>query len=481
MTIDHDHGDGHHHHHGGLKHYHDEDMQSLVAQDRQAAQPRQVLPLGAGSGREGRAEHPALQGHPVVQGRSGALRVPGRAHDPRRRPPAAWKDGEKRDSRIVFIGRNLPEEKIRQGFESCAERCIARCSVLEAASDRRRLRMSTVTDTRHTRLRRRPHARGRRRRAGGRRAFPRPHRRVRARRGGAAAGRAASGDRSGASPCMAAASCRRPRDGERIVTGGDDGKVVVDRRQTATRSPIATDDKRRWIDHVAAGPDGAVGWSAGKTAFVRTGKGEARSLDVPSTRRRAGLRAQGLAARDRPLQRRVALVSERAGRARELEWKGSHLDVAFSPDGRFLVTAMQEPTLHGWRARRRQAHADVRLFGAGALVRLDRGRQVARDLAAPSSSCCGRSRARTARWARQPRMFAARAARLVVVACHPQQEVVAVGYADGTVLLVRIDDGAEVLAKKPATRRSRRWPGTRHSWPSGRRGRTRRAVIDLAH
>ena len=32
-----------------------------------------------------------------------------------------------------------------------------------------------------------------------------------------------------------------------------------------------------------------------------------------------------------------------------LEWKGSHLDVAFSPDGQFLVTAMQEPTLHGWR------------------------------------------------------------------------------------------------------------------------------------
>ena len=30
-----------------------------------------------------------------------------------------WKDGEERTSRIVFIGRNLPEEKIRQGFESC--------------------------------------------------------------------------------------------------------------------------------------------------------------------------------------------------------------------------------------------------------------------------------------------------------------------------------------------------------------------------
>ena len=30
-----------------------------------------------------------------------------------------WKDGEARQSRLVFIGRELPEEKIRQGFEGC--------------------------------------------------------------------------------------------------------------------------------------------------------------------------------------------------------------------------------------------------------------------------------------------------------------------------------------------------------------------------
>jgi G3E family GTPase len=30
-----------------------------------------------------------------------------------------WQDGEKRTSRIVFIGRHLPEDKIRKGFESC--------------------------------------------------------------------------------------------------------------------------------------------------------------------------------------------------------------------------------------------------------------------------------------------------------------------------------------------------------------------------
>jgi G3E family GTPase len=30
-----------------------------------------------------------------------------------------WNDGEERTSRIVFIGRKMPEEKIRVGFEGC--------------------------------------------------------------------------------------------------------------------------------------------------------------------------------------------------------------------------------------------------------------------------------------------------------------------------------------------------------------------------
>ena len=36
-----------------------------------------------------------------------------------------------------------------------------------------------------------------------------------------------------------------------------------------------------------------------------------------------------------------------------------------------------------------------------------------------------------------------------VVACHPRQPITAVGYADGMVLVVRNDDGAEILAKRP--------------------------------
>ena len=60
---------------------------------------------------------------------------------------------------------------------------------------------------------------------------------------------------------------------------------------------------------------------------------------------------------------------------------------------------------------------------------------------------------------KQPQHRGADGAAVEVVACHPKQDVVAVGYADGFVLLVRIDDGAEVLARKPGGARSPRWPG----------------------
>src|SRR6478672_1849199 len=71
-------------------------------------------------------------------------------------------------------------------------------------------------------------------------------------------------------------------DGAAVVTGGDDGKVFSTDARGESRL-IATDAKRRWIDHVAAGPDGVVAWSAGKTAFALAAKGEPRSIDVQST------------------------------------------------------------------------------------------------------------------------------------------------------------------------------------------------------
>jgi WD40 repeat protein len=50
---------------------------------------------------------------------------------------------------------------------------------------------------------------------------------------------------------------------------------------------------------------------------------------------------------------------------------------------------------------------------------------------------------------KQPLVLAPFEHRVETVACHPRQDIVAAGYGDGLVLLVRVEDGAEILAKKP--------------------------------
>src|SRR5262245_11751101 len=155
-------------------------------------------------------------------------------------------------------------------------------------------------------------------------------------------------------------------DGQFVVTGGDDGKVFVTNAQ-GEPGEIATDPKRRWIDRVAAGPDSAIAWSAGKQAFVKTAKGEQRTLDLPSS-------VGGLAFAPKGFRLAIAhyggaslwFPNARDAKPEFLEWKGSHLDISFSPDGRFLVTSMQEPTLHGWRVVDAK---HMRLSGYAARVR----------------------------------------------------------------------------------------------------------------
>ena len=237
-------------------------------------------------------------------------------------------------------------------------------------------------------------------------------------------------------------------DGTRIVTGGDDGKVVVS-DATGASSVIATDAKRRWIDRVALGPDGAVAWSAGKQAFVRTGKGEDRVLEASST-------VGGLAFAPKGFRLAIAhyngatLWFPNAPQSvpERLEWKGSHLDVTFSPDGRFLVTSMQEPTLHGWRL---VDGKHMRMAGYAAKVRAMDWTPGGKWLATSGSTdlILWPFQSKDGPMGKAPKMLAPSEKRVVAVACHPTQDVAAAGYENGLLLLVRIEDGAEILARKP--------------------------------
>jgi G3E family GTPase len=112
---DHDHG----HSHGGLKHYHDEDMQSISLSNDKALDPDKFFPW---------VQNLVQVEGPNILRSKGILSF---KDDPQRFAfqgvhmmldgdhQRDWRADEPRLSRIVFIGRNLPEEKIRTGFESC--------------------------------------------------------------------------------------------------------------------------------------------------------------------------------------------------------------------------------------------------------------------------------------------------------------------------------------------------------------------------
>ena len=131
-----------------------------------------------------------------------------------------------------------------------------------------------------------------------------------------------------------------------------------------------------------------------------------------------------------------------------LEWKGSHLGVALSPDGRFLITMMQEPMLHGWRL---VDSKHMRMSGYAARVRSIAFTASGDYLATGGSDqlILWPFQGKDGPMGKQPKLLAPHSARLAIVACHPKEEAVAAGYADGMVLLVRVADGAEILAKRP--------------------------------
>jgi G3E family GTPase len=108
------------HSHGGLKHYHDEEMQSVSARIDGEVDPEKFMPWIN--------ELTQTRGVDILRSK-GILAFKG---EPKRfvfqgvhmildgdlqRP---WKEGEKRECKIVFIGRHLDEAVIRDGFLACA-------------------------------------------------------------------------------------------------------------------------------------------------------------------------------------------------------------------------------------------------------------------------------------------------------------------------------------------------------------------------
>ena len=148
-------------------------------------------------------------------------------------------------------------------------------------------------------------------------------------------------------------ACDHPS-GLGIVTGGDDGRVVWTRLEGD--EVVATElaaVKGRWIDSVAASAEsGLIAFAAGRDLHVRDVKDPAFARVFmheksvahvafdPKGRRLAAATYGGAALWYARIADQKPVM---------LKWAGAHSIVAWSPDGKFLMSAMQENSLHGWK------------------------------------------------------------------------------------------------------------------------------------
>jgi WD40 repeat protein len=159
--------------------------------------------------------------------------------------------------------------------------------------------------------------------------------------------------------------------GRGLVTGGDDGRVVWSRVEGGEIvSTLVAEVKGKWIEHLAtSAASGLIAFTAGREAHVRDAADPAFTRVFAHDKTVTGLAFD-------PKGRRLATaayggvslwwakIAEQ--KPQLLKWPGSHVAVAYSPDGKFLVSSMQENQLHGWRLSDAK---DMRMGGYPAKVK----------------------------------------------------------------------------------------------------------------
>jgi WD40 repeat protein len=236
-------------------------------------------------------------------------------------------------------------------------------------------------------------------------------------------------------------------DGKRLVTGGDDGRIVVTAAD-ATATTVA--ETKGWVDALALHASGAVAFSAGKRVTARDDRGREKTFEAPSSVRGLAFAPKGYRLAMAHYNGATLWFPNTDARPELLDWKGSHIDVTWSPDGRFVVTSMQENALHGWRLQPDRGH--MRMSGYPAKTRSLSWSHDGHWLATSGAEAAivWPFDSKEGPMGKAPRECGVRPARVSRVAFHPKALVLAVGYEDGCILLIRLTDASELLARAPA-------------------------------
>jgi WD40 repeat protein len=236
------------------------------------------------------------------------------------------------------------------------------------------------------------------------------------------------------------------QDRARLYTGGEDGKV----------NALASDGKsetlglvpRKWVTAIASGPNASLAWASGKTAWFRDNTGKVREHVLPRSVEGVALAPKGARLALSRYNGVTLIWAAASGAPVELEWKGAHNAVCFSPDGRFVVTSMQENALHGWKL---EDGKHMRMTGYPGKVKSWSWSAKGRFLATSGSDAAivWPFHGKDGPMGKSPMELGARTGLTVTsVACHPVDEICAVGFSDGMILGVRMGDAKEVLLRR---------------------------------
>ncbi len=243
------------------------------------------------------------------------------------------------------------------------------------------------------------------------------------------------------SPLAACVDC----DGEGFLSTGDDGRLV---RFAWFDEPTAlAEHKGKWLDHVAASANGALrAYSVGKEVYLL---GRDKPLAQPSS-------VGGLAFS--PNGKRLAVshyngvslwwTNARDSTPQTLLWKGSHLGVRWHPAGDYVMTSMQENSLHGWRMK---DMGELRMAGyPGKIHSFEfsaKGKWLVTSgadqiICWPFTGSGPQGKPPMALGIPEPLPC-------TVVAPHPRDEMTAAGFASGRVILALLEDRLPVELLPP--------------------------------
>lgn len=246
-------------------------------------------------------------------------------------------------------------------------------------------------------------------------------------------------------PLALAADC----DGTGVLIGTDAGALLRAETSGAVTPLVAEADG--WVANLAVhAKAGLRAYSVGRAVHVldAAGRPVACFEDHPSTPTGLGFSPEG---------KRLAVahyngvtVWDLRGQAgkRELFWRGSHIAVAWSPDGRYIATATQDRDLHCWRLKDER---DFRMSGYSSKIRAIAWSRDAAYLCASGADSVTSWHCRGDGPAGKPPLELGYAfnGTVLQVATHPTKDCVAAGYDTGSVLIGDIAKGDAVIARPP--------------------------------